>query len=63
MMPNYRRLPCVVNDAREKWDVPAEAKRALADLICWRAGFVNEYLVDAVAKVCWPDQHAATDEG
>lgn len=53
----------VVNDVPEKWDVPAEAKRALADLICWRAKFVNDYLVEAVAKVCWPSRLADTNEG
>lgn len=42
----------LVNDMPQKWDVPAEAKHALADLICWRADFVKDYLVDAVGRAC-----------
>lgn len=50
----------IVHDLPAEWDVSAAAKSALADLICRRAAFLNDYLPEAVGHVCWPDAQVET---
>jgi len=50
----------VVHDLPAEWDVSQAAQVALADLICRRAVFLNEYLLEAVGQVCWPDRQSET---
>ena len=44
----------IVESIPPEWEVDAEARSALCDLICQRAGFVADNVVGWLAPTCWP---------
>ncbi|MBN1489355.1 MAG: hypothetical protein JXA69_05505 [Phycisphaerae bacterium] len=52
----FERRTCeaVVNSIPPEWEVSKEARKALCELICQRAGFVADNIIDWLSPKCWP---------
>lgn len=53
---NHRAVEAIVNDIPADWEVPIAGKRALVELICRRAEFVAENVLDRIGRACWPER-------